>query len=78
MYIEFDVKEIYLPTVIQELNRWFEQHQIQFHIKQINHKLKITFSNPEHYTYFCLTWDPLSVITKNYRLIEPMKIDKKD
>ena len=77
MYIEFDVKHIYLPGLVTELNEWYERHQIQFHIKQINHSIKITFKDPASYTYFCLTWDPKRQDAKNYRLIEPMKIDTK-
>jgi hypothetical protein len=78
MYIEFDVKHIYLPTLIKELDNWYYTHQIQFHIKKMNYKLKVTFAEPEHYTFFCLTWNPKSVNTREYKLIEPMKIDKKD
>ena len=78
MYIEFDLREIYYPTLEQELHRWWDQHQIEFHLKIINRIAKLTFTDPEFYTFFCLTWDPTTINAQKYRLIEPMKIDKRD
>lgn len=76
MYIEFDLTEIYFPTLVKELDQWWNKHQIKFHIKVLNRKAKVTFPDLENYTFFCLTWDPNRIDRQKYRLVEPMNIDR--
>lgn len=78
MYIEFSFNNIDYPALEQELLHWYNKHQKAFHLKILNQKVKLTFSKPEDYTYFCLTWDPRTSNLTKYLLIEPMKIDKLD
>jgi hypothetical protein len=77
MYLEFALDEIYYPTLELELQRWSKQNNINYHIKVIKKKAKITFPQDEDYTAFCLTWNPKKINYQKFQIIEPMKIDKK-
>jgi len=76
MYIEFNLAKIHLPTLEHELRAWFNQYKINYKIKILNQKVKITFPKKENYSYFCLTWHPEFDIGDTFYLIEPMKVDK--
>jgi hypothetical protein len=77
MYLEFALDEIYYPTLVHELTRWSQKHSVEYHVKVVKNKAKITFKNPEFYTSFCLSWNPKSIHYEKYKLIEPMKVDNK-
>ncbi len=76
MYIEFNLAKIHLPTLEYELQNWLTKHQLQYNIKILNQKVKITFPLKENYSYFCLTWNPELEIGETFVLVEPMKVDK--
>lgn len=76
MYIEFNLLEVSFGQLELDLKRWQAQHQINYNLKRLNTRAKLTFSNPDNYTFFCLTWDPKIIDSRKYKIIEPMKIDK--
>ena len=75
MYIEFDLTEVYQVMLEIELATWQEKHQIKYNLKVLNKRAKLTFSDSENYTFFCLTWDPKFLDSTKYKIIEPMKVD---
>ena len=77
MYIEFDLKKVWLPAVLVAVEDWAEQYHISYKIKQNKSKAKLTFVNDEHYAFFCLTWNATQYnFSIPFVLIEPGKIDK--
>lgn len=81
MYVEFKLpfKEGMLKytkellSIRKELVNWSIKYGIQYKEKIIKNVVKVTFSNPEHYTFFGLTWDHSAA---QCRLVEPMKPPK--
>lgn len=82
MYIEFT-----LPTgssgmaagytklhIEKALKEWSEKYDIHYKSKLQNYRLKITFSNPEHYAFWALTWESNTAAKSRWRLIEPMNL----
>lgn len=56
----------------KDLIEWSIKYRIQYKEKFVKDKIKVTFSDPEHYTFFGLTWEPAYQISSRYRLVEPM------
>jgi len=84
MYIEFTLPsgaggmaagytKYYIEKAFKE---WHEKYQIPYKVKTQNYRLKITFDNPEHYSFWALTWESKSVATSRWRLVEPMNPPK--
>lgn len=84
MYIEFT-----LPTgagglaagytkfyIEKELRAWSEKYGIPYKTKTQNYRLKVTFTDPEHYSFWVLTWVSVNYSTSRWRLVEPMQPPK--
>lgn len=80
MYIEFSLPNgsagqaaaHSLIVIRKQLVEWSIQHNIPYNEKLSKYILKVTFEDPNHYTFFGLTWEPRSYAAKRYRLVEPM------
>jgi len=72
----------------QELDIWYQKHTIAYQIKTVNQKYNIDYQiktvkyvtrivlePDEMYSFFALTWNPKHPELRNYRMIEPMKLD---
>lgn len=79
MYIEFQLppnKGLSITHAMlfirKELVEWSIKYQIPYKEKFVKDKIKVTFTDPEHYTFFGLTWEPKTYSAARYRLVEPM------
>jgi hypothetical protein len=76
MYVEFDLTDVYYPTLEQEIQSWSEKYSVKYYLKIHKHKAKLTFVNEENYSTFCMSWNPTLNDYQKYTIIEPMKVDK--
>jgi hypothetical protein len=59
----------------QELSIWYQKHGIAYSIKTVKYVTRVVLEPDEMYSFFALTWNPKNPELKNYRMIEPMKLD---
>ena len=84
MYIEFTLPHgsagqaaaHSLLLIRRQLVDWSIQHNIPYKEKLVKYVLKVTFDDPNNYTFFGLTWEPKSYAAGRYRLVEPMNPPK--
>jgi hypothetical protein len=64
----------------QNIKSWAEKYNIAYRTKDIKYTVRLTFDDDKFYNFFAVTWDPkadhMQHVLKEYRLIEPMKVDK--
>lgn len=63
MYVEFSIPNgITGPTALLLLRRdlvdWSLQHRINYTEKTVKNTHRVCFADPEHYTFFRLSWSP--------------------
>lgn len=66
--------DIDLFHLFSELKDWANHHNIIYKIKPFKMGIKFILPNNDNYFLFCLTWNPERQY--NFKIIEPMKIDK--
>jgi hypothetical protein len=76
MYVEFDLTDVYYPTLEQEIQSWSQQYSVKYYLKIHKHKAKLTFVDEKNYSTFCMSWNPTLSDYLKYTIIEPMKVDK--
>ena len=59
----------------QELSIWYQKHRIAYSIKTVKYVTRVVLEPDEMYSFFALTWNPKNPELRNYRMIEPMKLD---
>ena len=59
----------------QELMIWNNKHGIDYKVKTVKYVTRVILEPDEMYSFFALTWNPKNPELKNYRMIEPMKLD---
>ena len=59
----------------QELSIWHQKHNVDYQIKTVKYVTRVVLEPDEMYSFFALTWNPRNPELKNYRMIEPMKLD---
>ena len=59
----------------QELSIWYQKHGIAYSIKTVKYVTRVVLEPDEMYSFFALTWNPRHPELRNYRMIEPMKLD---
>ena len=83
MYIAFDLPQNYGGStaawmnhiIHQELDIWHQKHNVDYKIKTVKHITRVILEPDEMYSFFALTWNPRHPELRNYRMIEPMKLD---
>lgn len=77
MYIAFDlVNQQHWNDIIDALEKWEEKYEISFQTKTVKNVTRLVFESDELYSFFALSWNPPYAYLKNYRVVEPMKLDK--
>lgn len=86
MYIEFTLPTgaggqvaAYVNSLLnKELHIWADKYNIPYHTKIHKYTKRVTFDADETYSFFALTWSPISKDFRSYlleyRLIEPMNL----
>jgi len=59
----------------QELEIWYKKYTIAYQVKTVKYVTRVAFASDEMYSFFALTWNPTNPELRNYRMIEPMKLD---
>jgi ribosomal protein L5 len=59
----------------EELLIWYQKHTIAYQIKTVKYVTRVVLEPDEMYSFFALTWNPKHPELRNYRMIEPMKLD---
>ena len=59
----------------EELQIWYQKHTIAYSIKTVKYVTRVMLEPDEMYSFFALTWNPKNPELRNYRMIEPMKLD---
>ena len=59
----------------QELMIWNQKYNIDYQIKTVKYVTRVVLEPDEMYSFFALTWNPKHPELRNYRMIEPMKLD---
>ncbi len=59
----------------QELDIWYQKHTIAYSLKTVKYVTRVILEPDEMYSFFALTWNPKHPELRNYRMIEPMKLD---
>jgi len=59
----------------QELSIWHQKHGIDYQIKTVKYVTRVVLEPDEMYSFFALTWNPKNPELRNYRMVEPMKLD---
>ena len=83
MYLEFRLPTVggqaamYANSLINKhLHAWSDQYGIPYNKKIHKYKVRVTFDDDKHYSFFALTWAPktnkFSRYLLNYTLVEPM------
>jgi hypothetical protein len=83
MYIAFDLPQNYGGSTAawmnhilhQELSIWYQKYAIAYQIKTVKYVTRVAFASDEMYSFFALTWNPKHPELRNYRMVEPMKLD---
>lgn len=76
MYIAFDfVSNQQWYDIKQALAQWQEKYDIPFQTKTVKNITRVVFASDELYSFFALTWNPWNPELRNYRVVEPMKLD---
>jgi hypothetical protein len=86
MYIAFDLKRDsalgagataawWNHILHQELDIWYQKYTIAYQVKTVKNVTRVVFASDEMYSFFALTWNPRKPELRNYRMIEPMKLD---
>ena len=76
MYIAFDfVSNQQWYDIKQALAQWQEKYDIPFQTKTVKNITRVVFASDELYSFFALTWNPKNPELRNYRVVEPMKLD---
>jgi ribosomal protein L5 len=86
MYIAFDLKRDsalgvgataawWNHILHQELSIWYQKHTIAYQIKTVKYVTRVVLEPDEMYSFFAMTWNPVNPELRNYRVVEPMKLD---
>jgi len=88
MYIAFDLVAADLQVNVnrsqaawvnhilhQELDIWYQKYTIAYQVKTVKFVTRVVLEPDEMYSFFALTWNPRNPELKNYRVVEPMKLD---
>lgn len=76
MYIAFDLRNGYhWNDIIDALDAWQEKNDIPYQTKTVKNITRVILEPDEMYSFFALTWNPRHPELRNYRMIEPMKLD---
>ena len=76
MYIAFDLRNGYhWNDIIDALDAWQEKNNIPYQTKTVKNITRVILEPDEMYSFFALTWNPRHPELRNYRMIEPMKLD---
>jgi len=84
MYIAFDLPQggagrsaaAWMNHILhQELAIWYQKYTIAYQIKTVKWVTRVVLEPDEMYSFFALTWNPTNPELRNYRMIEPMKLD---
>ena len=76
MYIAFDLRNGYhWNDIIDALDAWQEKNDIPYQTKTVKNITRVILEPDEMYSFFALTWNPKNPELRNYRMIEPMKLD---
>jgi hypothetical protein len=59
----------------EELRIWSLKHDIPYQRKTVKYVTRVVLEPDEMYSFFALTWNPRNPELRNYRMIEPMKLD---
>jgi hypothetical protein len=59
----------------QELAIWYQKYTIAYQVKTVKYVTRVVFASDEMYSFFALTWNPRNPELRNYRVVEPMKLD---
>lgn len=67
--------------LIEEVHTWAARTEIAYKTKTVKNKFRLILPNELDYSHFTLSWNPAmrygSRWYMKYRIVEPMKIDKK-
>ena len=82
MYIAFDLpsksKEAYTWASMilgAELDTWSKKYNITYQTKTVKYIKRVILEPDDMYSFFALTWNPRNPELRNYRVVEPMKLD---
>jgi hypothetical protein len=76
MYIAFDfVSNQQWYDIKQALAQWQEKYDIPFQTKTVKNITRVVFASDELYSFFAITWNPPYAYLKEYKVVEPMKLD---
>jgi hypothetical protein len=77
VYIKFNFSLIAYYIISEELENWanrYSIHKKSYKLKIVNKIIKLTFKDANHYSFFCLTWNPMPFSECfQFEIIEPMK-----
>ena len=59
----------------QELSIWYQKYMIAYQVKTVKYVTRVVLEPDEMYSFFALTWNPRNPELRNYRVVEPMKLD---
>jgi len=59
----------------QELAIWYQKYTIAYQVKTVKYVTRVVLEPDEMYSFFALTWNPRNPELRNYRVVEPMKLD---
>jgi hypothetical protein len=59
----------------EELRIWSLKHDISYQVKTVKWVTRVILAPDEMYSFFALTWNPVNPKLRDYRMIEPMKLD---
>jgi len=85
MYIAFDLPQgggssgsaaAWMNHILhQELAIWYQKYTIAYQVKTVKYVTRVVLEPDEMYSFFALTWNPRNPELRNYRVVEPMKLD---
>lgn len=58
-----------------ELSNWYQKYRIAYQVKTVKYVTRVVLEPDEMYSFFALTWNPRNPELRNYRVVEPMKLD---
>jgi hypothetical protein len=59
----------------EELRIWGLKHDISYQVKTVKWVTRVILQPDEMYSFFAVTWNPVNPKLRDYRMIEPMKLD---